>query len=212
MEWREELAEADLGHRHLSHLIGMFPANLITVEDTPELAEAVKKSLDFRLKNGSGYTGWSCAWVICLKARLKDGAGVYESVSRILKQSTFKNLTDGHPRPTGDIFQIDGNFGATRGIAEMLLQSYGGRLNILPALPSELPDGEVKGLRAYGGAVVDIKWKDGKAEAITVYATRGAQYRVVYNGKETALNLVKDEKVLLDGDLKIVNGVLRGSI
>ncbi|MDE6442231.1 MAG: glycoside hydrolase family 95 protein [Clostridia bacterium] len=201
MEWLEEYDEVDKGHRHMSHLIGLFPANLITVENTPELAEAAKKSLDYRLAHGGGGTGWSRAWVVCLKDRLKDGDGAYENLRELISKSTFPNLTDGHPRPTGGIFQIDGNFGGTCGIAEMLLQSYDNKLFILPALPKELPYGEVKGLRARGGIVCDIKWNEGKAEHITFHALRDTEIAIVYNSKSFRKTFTKGETISLDGEL-----------
>lgn len=201
LEWLEDYGEADKGHRHLSHLIGLFPANLITVEDTPELAGSAKKSLDFRLSNGGGGTGWSRAWVVCLKDRLKDGNGAYENLRELISRSTFPNLTDGHPRPTGGIFQIDGNFGGACGIAEMLLQSYSGRLFILPALPDGMPCGEVKGLRARGGIISDIKWRNGRAELITLHALRDTQITVVYDGKSIQKIFKKGETVTFDGNL-----------
>lgn len=202
-EWREEYAEVDEGHRHMSHLFGLFPGNTVTAENTPELAKAAEKSLNFRLKNGGGGTGWSCAWVVCLKDRLKDGDGAYENLRKLISESTLPNLTDCHPRPTGDIFQIDGNFGGTCGIAEMLLQSYNDSLYILPALPKDLPCGEVTGLRARGGAVCGIKWSGGKAEKISVYSTRAAEYTVEYDGKKVKCAFSAGESRVFDGNLNI---------
>lgn len=204
MEWDKEYPEAEKGHRHLSHLIGLFPANQITIENTPSLAEAAKKSLDYRLKNGGGGTGWSRAWVVCLKDRLKDGEGAYENLRELISHSTFPNLTNGHPRPTGSVFQIDGNFGGTCGIAEMLLQSYDNKIFILPALPKDMPCGEVKGLCARGGATVGIKWKDGKAEEIAVFAYRNTELDVVYNGKSVRQIFKSGETVVFDGNLEVI--------
>lgn len=204
MEWDKEYPEAEKGHRHLSHLIGLFPANRITVENTPELAEAAKKSLDYRLANGGGGTGWSRAWVVCLKDRLKDGDGAYENLRELISHSTFPNLTNGHPRSTGSIFQIDGNFGGTCGIAEMLLQSYDNKIFILPALPKDMPCGEVKGLSARGGVAVNIKWTNRKAEEITVFAYRNAELTVVYSGKSVRQTFSTGKAVIFDGNLEVV--------
>lgn len=204
LEWREEFAEAEKGHRHLSHLIGLFPTNSITVEGAPNLAKAAEKSLNYRLSHGGGGTGWSCAWVVCLKARLKDGEGAYENLRKLISNSTLPNLTDCHPRPAGDIFQIDGNFGGACGIAEMLLQSYNNTLFILPALPKELPCGEFSGFTARGGAICGVKWKNGKAERISIYPTRTAEYTVVYNGKSVKHTFLYGERTVFDGNLDIV--------
>lgn len=204
LEWGKEYEEPEPGHRHLSHLIGLFPCCDITEESIPKLYAAAKKSLEYRLSHGGGYTGWSRAWVFCLKARLKEGEEAYENLRYLIANSTLPNLTDSHPRPTGDIFQIDGNFGATRGICEMLLQSYENTVYILPALPKALPQGEAKDLRARGGLVCSIKWNGGKAEKIELSATRDIEFNVVYGDKKTALSLKKGERACLDKYLNLL--------
>ncbi len=162
LEWNEEFEETEPGHRHMSHLYGLFPSELFAGEDT--LTGACKKSLEIRLQNGGGYTGWSLAWIINLFAVLGDGEKVYECLRTLLTKSTYDNLWDAHPP-----FQIDGNFGGTAAIANMLVQDRNGEVKILPALPKAFSEGVVKGLCIKGKKAVDIAWKDGKAVEYRIY-------------------------------------------
>ncbi|MFY9154442.1 MAG: glycoside hydrolase family 95 protein [Prolixibacteraceae bacterium] len=186
MEWAQEFPEVEPGHRHISHLFAIFPGSQLNLVQTPELAEAARKSLDYRIANGGGHTGWSAAWLISQYARLQESEKAKKDVDVVLSKSTSPNLFGLHPP-----FQMDANFGFTAGVAEMLLQSYADIIQILPALPDDWPDGHINGLCARGGFVVDIDWKIMKPVNIKIFSKNGGICRVKYGN---AIKEVQTEK------------------
>jgi alpha-L-fucosidase 2 len=162
-EWSVDFEESSPGQRHMSHMYPLYPGREFTPRGTPGLTRATRVSLERRLAHGGAATGWSRAWAIAFWARLQDGAKAWESLTQLIGQSTSQNLFDTLPVDEGPIFQIDGNFGATAAIAEMLLQSHTDSIDLLPALPAAWPEGHVRGLRARGGLTVSVRWSGGKA-------------------------------------------------
>ncbi len=183
-EWLEDYEEVEPGHRHISHLFGLYPGEQITREAMPEIFAAARASLERRLAHSGGHTGWSRAWTVCCFARLGDGEAAHEHLRRLVSDYATDSLLDLHPPR---IFQIDGNLGGTAGVAEMLLQSHGGVIRLLPALPSAWPEGKVTGLCARGGFEVDIEWAGGKPARVVVRSQKGEVCRLAAEGAEVSV-------------------------
>ncbi|MCL3781994.1 glycoside hydrolase family 95 protein [Prolixibacteraceae bacterium JC049] len=192
LEWSDEsLTEASPGHRHISHLYGLFPAGLYNWNSTPEYMKAAQKVIEGRLKNGGGHTGWSRAWMINFYARLLDSQKAWENLVALWTKSTLPNLFDNHPP-----FQIDGNFGGTAAIAEMLVQSYAGEIHLLPCLPKQLANGKVKGLVVQGGHTLEMVWKNGKVTSATIIAKSKETIPIRMNGVVQKVTLKKGRNVV----------------
>ncbi len=197
MEWSTDIDDPNDQHRHVNHLFGLHPGHTISPVTTPELAEASRIVLEHR---GDGATGWSMGWKLNQWARLHDGNHAYTLFGNLLKNGTLSNLWDTHAP-----FQIDGNFGGTAGIAEMLLQSHMGFIHILPALPDAWEEGSITGLCAKGGFEVDIVWKEGQPQEITIHSKSGERCNLRYGESTLSFNTRKERSykvVLRNGKLR----------
>ncbi|WP_203226901.1 glycoside hydrolase family 95 protein [Confluentibacter flavum] len=189
-EWYEDYEEVEIGHRHISHLYGLYPSSQIS-EQTPNLFKAAEKTIEKRLSKGGGQTGWSRAWIINFYARLGNGNQSYEHLKALIGNQLSLNFTN---LDSSKIFQIDGNFGGTSGVAEMLIQSHvPGKIFLLPALPTAWKDGEVKGLKARGNFEVNMKWQNGKIVEASIYSPVGGEVTLVAGEKSKAISLAKNE-------------------
>jgi alpha-L-fucosidase 2 len=184
-EWPEDYADFEPGHRHISHLFGLFPDDQITLRGTPELARGARETLDQRLAAGGGSTGWSRSWIINCMARLEDGEAAYANVLQLIRQSTRHNLLDVCGLKANSPYQVDGNLGGPTGLIEMLLQSHAGVVRLLPALPKAWPEGSFRGLCARGGLEVDLEWKDGRATKATLRAATDHVHRIAAPRNQT---------------------------
>ncbi len=194
LEWDREYEEPEKGHRHMSHLYAFHPGAAITRDGTPDHFAAVKKTLDYRLANGGAGTGWSRAWLINFSARLMDGEMAHEHIQKLLATGLYTNLFDAHPP-----FQIDGNFGYTAGVAEMLLQSHEeGVIRVLPALPKAWQSGNVKGLKARGGFTLDFSWESGQVNKVKIYSEKGKSVVLFADGSEIDLQLKAGESIEME--------------
>ena len=180
-EWQEDYDEPEPGHRHISHSFALYPGWEIN-KNTPELMAAIDTTMKLRLANGGGHTGWSCAWLICNFARLGHGHDAADIIRKLFVNSTKDNLFDSHPP-----FQIDGNFGGAAGMAEMLLQSHAGYLDILPALPDDpaYQSGSFEGLRARGGITISADWMDGRVLCVRLKSDENKHAKLLVNGEMT---------------------------
>nr|WP_227806455.1 hypothetical protein [Algibacter lectus] len=202
-EWLEDKDNPESHHRHVSHLWSVYPGSEINYEDTPELMKAAKQSLEFRGDNG---TGWSLAWKVNFWSRFKDGNRAYKLLNvllspaeipeRKIRGGSYPNLFDAHPP-----FQIDGNFGGASGILEMLLQSHLDKIQLLPALPNALADGEVKGIVARGGFELAFSWKNSKLQYVEITSKKGEPCVLEYNGNTIEFDTKAGKTYKFDGSL-----------
>ncbi len=195
MEWNEEYKEAEPGHRHLSHLYGIYPSDLFTPERNVKQYQAAKKSLDYRMEQGGGHTGWSRAWCACLFARLRDKDSFYSHYTALIKDFAAQTLLDLHPP---GVFQIDGNFGGVAAVVEAIVGFYDGKAHILPALPSAWKEGKMCGIRLPGGHIVDVYWSDEKAQKLDVTIGFENALCLEYNGKEFNVGGASGDKITLE--------------
>jgi len=201
-EWLKDVDDTSNKHRHVSHLWAVYPGNEINWDDTPELMKAARQSLIYR---GDAATGWSLGWKINLWARFKDGDHAYKLLQMLLSPAekggagSYHNLFDAHPP-----FQIDGNFGGAAGIGEMLVQSHTKYIDLLPALPSALPNGEIKGICARGGFQLNVKWTDGNLQSVTILSLEGKDCLLRYKDNAISFKTEKGKTYKINGNLQLL--------
>ena len=199
MEWSKDIDDPFDEHRHVNHLFALHPGHTISPVTTPKLAKAARVVLEHR---GDGATGWSMGWKLNQWARLQDGNRAYTLYGNLLKNGTNDNLWDSHPP-----FQIDGNFGGTAGVTEMLLQSHAGFIQLLPALPDVWHNGKLTGVRARGNFVLDLYWEDNNLKRAVVHSGSGLPCHILYKGKELKFQTEAGKAYTLewkDGQLNVV--------
>jgi alpha-L-fucosidase 2 len=195
-EWLDDWESLEPQHRHLSHLWGLYPGDHITPRSSSQILAGARKSLEAR---GEGGCGWSNAWKVNLWARLLDGERAFKSLEYLFTKNTLPDLFS----LCGKAMQVDGNFGGAAGIGEMLVQTYGGEITLLPALPKAWPEGRVRGIRARGGFELEFAWKAGKLSGVTVHSLLGKPCTLRYNGKVKGLATAQNGTYTLDADLQI---------
>jgi alpha-L-fucosidase 2 len=201
-EWLKDVDDTSNKHRHVSHLWAVYPGNEINWDETSDFMKAARQSLIYR---GDAATGWSLAWKINLWARFKDGDHTYKLLQMLLSpaekfgEGSYHNLFDAHPP-----FQIDGNFGGAAGIGEMLVQSHTKYIDLLPALPSALASGEIKGICARGGFQLNVKWNNGKLQSVYLISLAGKDCLLRYNGKTVSFKTEKGKIYKLNSDLQLL--------
>lgn len=191
-EWREDwdMSAPDMHHRHVSHLYGLYPSHQIDMSATPDLARAARRSLEIR---GDDATGWGLGWRLNLWARLRDGERAHRIVAALLSPDrTYPNMFDAHPP-----FQIDGNFGGTAGIIEMLVQTRGDTIRLLPALPAKWPSGRISGILQRGGVRVGLAWREGQVQSVTIDAVQPVERHIIAPHGKAHVRLRKGRSALL---------------
>jgi alpha-L-fucosidase 2 len=211
LEWYDERPSREPGHRHVSHLYGLYPGSRITEAGTPRDFAAARRALQTRLDHGSGYTGWSQAWILCLAARLRDPELAERSISILLDSLSSSSMLDLHPDdngPGGWIFQIDGNFGAVAGVTELIVQSHEHAISLLKTLPASWHSGALRGIRCRGGHRVDTEWADGTLANATITTGSGGDIVVEVPGDTPPLAVTDEDGH--DIDAEAIPGAITG--